>query len=208
MRTRTLMAMGLALVAVPSAHAAIAFDNFGPNDAFNTGSGATIGGSSSSVGYFIQGSGFNALASGQISTITIAYGHVLGTNSTTFRLFNGTSASVGSLMTSWTVTSSPAFGSGNTITITNTSPLATLTSGNDYWILAEAASDAWQAWNFNSIGDVGPMATSSDGGGTYGVSNGGRNAFRVEVEPIPEPATLAVLGLGALALVRRRSRKA
>lgn len=208
MRLRSLVILGLACAAIPNAHAAIAFNNFGSGDSFNTGSGHTIGGSSSVVGYLIQGEGFNAAASGQISLIKIGYGHVTGTNSTTFRLFNGTSSSVGSLMASWTVTSSPAFGSGGTITINNSNPAATLTMGNDYWLIAEAASDAWQAWNLNSIGDGGPHAISSDGGTSYGVGPNTRGAFRVEVQPVPEPATLAILGVGALAAAARRRRKA
>ncbi|MBX3117621.1 MAG: PEP-CTERM sorting domain-containing protein [Fimbriimonadaceae bacterium] len=209
MRIRTFTILGLAFFALPGAHAAIAFNNFGAGDSFNTGSGGTIGGSSSQVGYIIQGNGFNSLATGQISTITLGYGHVTGTNSTTFRLFGGTAGSVGSFITSWTVTNSPAFGSGGLVVINNTDALATLNSGTDYWLIAEAASDAWQAWNNNNIGDVGPHAVSNDGGATYGIGNGSRNVFRVEVEPVPEPASMAVLGIGALALIRRRrSRKA
>ncbi len=201
-----LLALAAMVAVIPTANAAIAFNNFGPGDSFNTGSGGTIGGPTGPVGYLIQGEGFNSLASGQVSTITLAYGHVTGTNSATFRLYSGTPTSFGSLMASWVVTGMPGFGSGLTFTINNTNPAATLVMGNDYWLVAESASDAWQAWNNNNIGDTGPHTISSDGT-NYNFFTGSRNTFRVEVSPVPEPATMAILGAGALALAARRRRK-
>jgi hypothetical protein len=82
-----------------------------------------------------------------------------------------------------------------------------LNANSIYWVIADGKDTFDGSWNFNSIGDVGDTAGRTDNGPWNLRPDDDRYALRVEGRLVPEPATLSLLGLGAmglLALGRRR----
>lgn len=202
-----------ALVALTSgavwAQGAIAFNNFGPGDSFDIGTGWTSSGPSA-VGTprFESACQFTAGATGNLDTITIAIGHVSGDNSAYVYLHRDSGDSIGSAMIGWYFLDLPEFGTAfSSKVLHNPFSDKILTAGEKYWVSVKpGAADTWNAWNWNDQFDVGRRGYSSDGGDTYTyVGDSRRGAMRVEV--VPEPASmLALAGLAAWAVSRRRAR--
>jgi hypothetical protein len=78
-------------------------------------------------------------------------------------------------------------------------------SGNLFSITVNS-TDAPGYYDFNSLS---PTSTSQFvvGASKNGVSFSDNEYFAVDVQAVPEPASIAMLGIGSLALIRRRRRK-
>lgn len=197
--TMKLLACGvLAASLTVSAFADVAYSSFGPSDSFNPSSGWTIGATENQrVAFQFTSATTGVLASVEFASFTITDGDI------NVFLFDDNNDERGSQMIAWgeTLTAGPSV----IKTLTNPFPSVGLTAGSKYWLeIRPISSGLWAAWNENDQG-LSSLAYSENTLGS-GYGNLATSAFRVNT--VPEPASMAALGLGALALVRKRRTKA
>ncbi len=138
---------------------------------------------------------FSVSTSANLGSITLA---LLGSSQPfTVSLAFGGSVAPGSVLESWTVP-----GSGGVVTVT---PTSTLNLGvGDYYVIAETTGSG--GWFLNSIGFNGPFSYTNSN--VWLQSNDQpTGVMRIETEAVPEPASFAALGAGAISLLRRRRAK-
>ena len=202
---RATAALAAAALATAS-QAVVAFSNFGPDYAYNMSGGWTVSGPTSGFPTQVVAFQFTALAGGLVTDVKVAFGHVAGTNIGEITLYNDSgSDTVGDWLIKWWMPL-PELGGPDLITLTNPFEIPVLTAGTKYWVGAHyRESDTWDAWNMTSWDDERLGGFSYDGGSTYDYAlRVPASAFEVNV--VPEPASMAVLALGVVALLRRRRR--
>jgi len=174
-----------------SAVADVAYSTFGPGDSYTT-SGWGIGGTDQQVIAFQ----FTSAATGVLASVEFAY-FTLASGTLNVELFEDSSDTKGSQMIAWGVNPS-----GPVTTLYNPFPSVALTAGNKYWlqvsgVTSTGASGGWNINNQSLFTSAYYWSTTGSGYTTLQTS-----VFRVNT--VPEPASMAALGLGALALVRKR----
>lgn len=139
----------------------------------------------------------------------------------TFTLYTNGSSNPGTVLESWTATPPPvgSFNTSDPNSIDTTFDAVdniVLNAGTEYWFVIDATNHS----NTNGTPDIGwagngagePLGGIWVGNAFNNLSqaNAGNPLGAIEVDgtPLPEPATLALLGLGALALAVRRYRPA
>lgn len=207
------LALGLSLACLPAARADVIFTNFGPGDAYDTGSGLTISGVTSPVGAtYIQGSNFTAGVTANLSEIDVPFFLAAGSGLFNLGLYadDGT-GHLGSLIESFQ-NIGPAVNSPGSIFSVSSALHPLLSAGVSYWLIASPAdTGSWVAWDFATTGATSTVYTSLDGSASYNADRGSP-AFRVIGASVPEPSSIALLGLGGVAaavgLRRRRAARA
>jgi MYXO-CTERM domain-containing protein len=202
----------LALLIVPSAFAGTAFSNFGTAPNFYLANqGRVVGFGNAANPVFVQGTLFTASASGVVSSLSLAMNNFntqagVHADYTVELWSNSASDELGSLLGSYAAKST---GSLNNTTTSDLSVVpaggtsVSLVSGTGYWIVARTADTNSLVWQNTAATDAMRRVTFVDGVANYATSDQ-NSAFSVEVQAVPEAGSLALVGLGAVGLLRRR----
>ena len=208
-------ALGLGLACLPSARADVIFNDFGTGDAFQGGTGLTIAGAASTVGSTdIQGATFTAGVTANLGEIDVAFFYAQGSGKFNLGLYaDDGQGAPGTLLESIQAIGPAPAGLGELIAASSSlHPL--LTAGTNYWLIASPSDPAsWVGWNFNSAGATGTGYLNIDGD-PFTLPDQVLPTFRLIGASVPEPSSMALLGLGglgglaAVAGLRRRLRPA
>lgn len=205
-KTITLICFSLAAV---SSQAVVTFNTFGPGDTTKS-----FGWGFGDIRDARIASQFTPTVSGTFESLTMKLLPSTTPANATISLFEDAGNDIGLLKTSFV----SLIGPGGLTVFTNSNPSIQLTAGNKYWIEAKttaAGSNLYSGWSVNNQGIRGitkfgaVLGSFSNPTSTYTVgSNAELPAFRVTVAPVPEPSTLAAMGLfTAFTAMRRRKAK-
>jgi hypothetical protein len=202
---RALLSLALATVGTAGiANALVAFTTFLPGDVYQTNIGYTIGGPTGPSPQIITMQ-FTSGLTGVLDSVRIATFYGSGNTSLTLTLLNDNgSDQMGGAITSWNFSDNNS--AAHITTHVNGNGSISLASGTKYWLKLNTLTNGNHAWNqADPTVPRGRFGFSGNDGASYSYfDNQVMSAFEVNV--VPEPATFAALGLGALALLRRRKK--
>jgi hypothetical protein len=195
----------LAIITAAAPATVVLYDNFGPGESYNTGSGWTV-----SVGPPVNTKwepGFGFTVSGGdflLTEVDFAVGHVTGTNSIRMHLYDSAGGLPNSVLQTVIVSGFGPFGNFNPPSTADFGGQTTLQDGQQYFLIAEAVGpDAWLAWNWNDQGVLGRVFRADEGPWT--ADNATSPVARVFGElVVPAPGTLALLAFAGVISRRRR----
>lgn len=199
---------GLLFGSVAISSAEIAFTSLSPDDSYNVNSTIFIGKYSTNSIALQQGFMFESLATGQVSKIRVGITDFTGEDSVgsvpTFDLYASDLNQASTLLGSWTGTAP----TGSSLQTLTSSDVVTLTAGTSYWLVArEPDPTKFFGWNNTNTGLALPKLLEFGAGSGFSYSSAPEDAGAFEITvggAVPEPASMIALGLGALALVRRK----
>lgn len=196
--------VALALIAASHANAAVVYSNFGPGNSFNAvGGNLVLGENEISIGNIDQAMSFSIGAVDvTFTSVELALRHNAGPNSLNIIVMADAGGLPGAPLMTIPVAGVPAAPG-----IVEAVGLAamTLNANTQYWIAADATGTTDITWHRNSIGQTGRAGRAGWPVGPWNFNaNQDTLAFRVNGRFVPAPASLAMLGLGALVGARRR----
>ncbi len=201
-----------ALLSASPSNAVTIFNDFGPGDSFDTGHGWSVSTASSPAGVTSSPAmGFTSSIDANLTQIDIAIQHIVGSpnSGTTISLYTNVGGNLGTSISSWILGPLPDFFSAPGVTSISGITGIHLTAGSSYFLLAEAAGNDWNAWNWNDQSVSGPTVLT----GVPGTSLLG--AFRVlgdatateAATPLPAALPLFASGAGLIGLIGWRRKK-
>ena len=198
----------LSLLAIaPEAMAGTIYDNLGPGDSFGLGGRLLQGPDVNTIGDVDQAARFNTGGFFH-EGIEVSVGiNVTGLGPIAIQLWSDDGAT-GPLSMLATDTYTPElFGEQ---LVQRTFGTLMLTPSTNYWVVLDGLTVFDGAWNRNSTGANGVTAGRT-AGNPWNIRNpdgDGMLSLRVvsRVQTVPEPTSIAALGLGAVAFLRRRKK--
>lgn len=184
--------VGVSLTVGCLSQASTVFSNFDSAGAFGSVGFTVSGINSSLVTQIAVAAQFTPSASGTLASITLPLGYAEGTNSFTVQLCSNNAGVPGTVLETWNLTSLPFFWDQTTVTQLADTASVSLSSTSSYWVVCYAADDALAGWNKNSIADVGPVGTQTNGS-AFVVGGDTRPTFSVATTAAS--AALVELGL-------------
>jgi hypothetical protein len=167
----------LALWIVGATRADVVYENFGPNDDFDSSSGWVVG-----LGFPLweMAEPFRVTdGSYALDQIELPIGLVIGDNQFFVHLAADNNGKPGKVLESFNVVGAMELWvdiTGPVVIPSQQHP--TLKKGDRYWVVAAATVETHAVWSWNSIDDVGPHGSRKDRG-VWNINNAQRGAFRV-----------------------------
>lgn len=206
--TRRRLAMSAALMGVAALSGAqTIFDNIQGYTGWNTTTWTEVRGALNTPR--IVGMQFEASSTAFATSMDLSIqAQLAGSVGGTVNLFaDSGSNTLGTFMHSVSFPTQPVLGSTGHVTVAL--PNLLMTSGQKYWAVTNADGlFGMLFWHIPPSSTFGNMYTTASAAspGTY--SQERQPGLRITGDPVPEPATLVALGMGAAALLRRRLRRA
>ena len=198
------------LAAAPSgAFGSVIYSNFASaGNLYNPNSGLLIEGalsSTSDAGAQTDAFAFTPSANYEFQELDLAVSLIDTPDDIVVSLWSSNGGLPGTALMGWLFNDLPAVATCCTFLTGLADPPFELFSGQQYWVVVagNAFGNPQFDWNLNLVGDIGPVAGSSDGGPFTAIGSETQGAFQVLGEAVPEPSA-ALLVLSGLALLARR----